>query len=256
MLVALAVAAGGRVPPGRSTVKDVWRNLDRTRNTCREEFDYHPDGGMRIFACHLRSLITYKRLQKLAGTRIFLDGPHTRGHLDLEARRSFGRYNPAFVRWAVDNLIPAADNVAFRQRTQPLYDRYVRPLAAIFLVTYQKTRAEPGCFEREVERYTDFLRGAKGPRVSDMPYERYFYFMNKRFCEKPDGGFDYFVDRGFDGRVSGNVVKTCVAWWIRRTIDGTAFEWFRGLQKLIRTYDPELLDPPSPKDPGPPNRLD
>jgi hypothetical protein len=37
------------------------------------------------------------------------------------------------------------------------------------------------------------------------------------------------------------VVKTCIAFWMRRAIDGTADEFSRGLLKLIKTYDPGLL---------------
>jgi len=63
-----------------------------------------------------------------------------------------------------------------------------------------------------------------------------------------DAGFDYFYKHGFDGGHNGNVVKTCIAFWIRRTIDGTANEFYKGLLKLLKTYDPGLLkaDVPAP----------
>jgi hypothetical protein len=36
-----------------------------------------------------------------------------------------------------------------------------------------------------------------------------------------------------------NVVNTSVAFWVRRSIDGTMPEFYRGLEKLVRAYDPE-----------------
>lgn len=219
-------------------VRAVWSGLGQTTNTCPDTFDYFPNGGPRIFACHVASSLPYERLVELAGMKVFLDGPHTAAGADLTAERSFGRYNPAFVRWAVDHLVPGADDAAFRVATQPLYDSFVKPLATAFWLTWRKAQAEPRCFEREVDQYTSFLAGKQ---VSEMPYERYFFFMNDKFCTNPAGGFAFFHGRGFDGGANGNVIKTTTAWWIRRSIDGTANEWARGLKKLLRTYDMGLL---------------
>jgi len=219
-------------------IRSLWAGLSQTDNTCEGTFDYHPGGGMRIFACHMASRLSYAKLRALSGVEVFLDGPHKGKQLRLDAKRSFGRYNPAFVRWAIAHLIPAADDAAFRVATQPLYDRFVKPLATAYYLTWRKAQVEPRCFEREVERYTRFLAGRDD---AEMPYERYFFFMNKHFCENPDGGFEFFHRRGFDEDTNGNVIKTAAAWWMRRTIDGTAKDWARGLTKLIRTYDMGLL---------------
>ena len=228
-------------PPAR-TAKDsiagvvsrnVWERLDETTNTC-DEFDYFPDGGMRIFSCHVASIMPepYELLQRLSGEPAFLRGPHTTSDLSLTETTSFGYYNPRFVNWMVDHLIPGAESAVFRRMTQPVYDRYVKPLATIFFVTYHKIRANPACFDREVANYASLIESGE---FGLYYYERFYSFMNELFCDNPDGGI------GGDGGYDGNVVNTSVAFWIRRAIDGTIDEFYRGLEKLVRTYDRNLL---------------
>jgi len=236
-LTAEALTAGESRDAVASKIRDVWFKLDQTKNTC-EEYDYFPEGGMRNFACHLKSLISLPFLAQASGLAVFNQGPHQGTMLKLDHRYQFGYYNPDFVRWMVDNLIPGAEDAALRKVTQAHYDKYVKPLARIFYATWRKARKEPKCFRREVEHYRSMMEEKKLP---EMYYERFFFFMNPDFCSHADGGFDYFYKHGFDGGYSGNVVKTCIAFWMRRTIDGTADEFSRGLLKLLKAYDPGVL---------------
>ena len=225
------------VTAGMELAREVWTHLHRTQNTCPDVFDYHPNGGMRIFACHLRSLISLEAVQRASGLDVFVAGPHSNAQLTLDSPDSFGHYNPAFVRWMADNLIPASRDSALRETTQAHFDQYVRPLARIFLATYRKLQREPDCFRRERERYVNAMQRGQ---LSYEFRERYFFFMNDEFCARPDDE-DYFFKHGFDGGYSGNVTKTCVGFWIRRSLDGTDEEFYRGLTRLLTTYDPESL---------------
>ena len=215
-------------------VRNVWLGLGGFPNACPDEFDYFPGGGMRIFACHVFSACPYGQLHQLAGRKVFLSGPHTHERLVLNSSNEFGHYNPEFVQWAHDQLIPGATDENFRKQTQGIYDRYVQQRAFLFDATYRKAVAEPDCWRSEVERYRSLLESGQLP---EYDYERYFFFMNEGFCSHSDTGFDYFYDHGFDGGYDGNVVKTCVAFWIRRSLDGTADQFYKGLQKLRRTYE-------------------
>ncbi len=222
---------------GAEMAREVWTHLHLTRNTCPDVFDYHPNGGMRIFACHLRSLISLESLQRASGLDVFVAGPHAKTELTLDSPDSFGHYNPAFVQWMADHLIPGSRDSALRQATQAHFDQYVRPLARIFHATYQKIQREPACFRRERERYVaEMKRG----QVTYELLERYFFFMNDEFCARPDDT-NHFFEHGFDGGYNGNVTKTCVGFWIRRNLDGTDQEFYRALTRLLRTYDPAAL---------------
>ena len=92
--------------------RDVWSALPTTTNTC-DEFDYFPSGGVRIFACHIFSLVSLERIVQVTGLQPFQSGPHTRG-LDLRAPGDFGHYNPAFVRFMARHAVPAEHDSASR----------------------------------------------------------------------------------------------------------------------------------------------
>ena len=228
-------AVAENVPPSlEQLVRTAWTGLPATPNACPAAFDYFPGGGMQIFACHLFSIVPYGRLHELAGMPVFLSGPHTRDALVLDSSTAFGHYNPTFVRWAVDNLVPGAEDVAFRDQTRHVYQSTMAERAFLFDATWHKAQTNPECWRGEVERYRRLVDAGQ---LQPYDYERWFYFMNPSFCANPDGGFEAFVDHGFDAGYDGNVVKSCVGFWVRRSIDGTAEQWHGGLRKLRVAYE-------------------
>lgn len=197
--------------------RQLWLALPKTKERCGE-FDYFPEGGMRNFYCHLLSRISWSELQQLAPMPVFLKGPHTKERLNLKSRTAFGYYNPEFVRWLGAAFLPAASDESFRAATQPIYDRYVRPLARVFFAAHRKLHADPEFLEREKRA---LLAAIAKHRVEEMPYEKYYDYTG--------------------GEYDGNVSKTAVAFWIRRSIDGTDGEMFADLTRLLSVYDPSFV---------------
>jgi hypothetical protein len=221
--------------PGESPWRRTWLALDQTENACEEVFDYHPQGGMLVFYCHLLSVVGWDELLRSAPRPVFVRGPHLPGDLDLGRSQVFGHYNPVFVEWLGRALVPGADDAVFRERTQPLFDRIVRPLARTFYLTHVKLAGEPACLERELAAYRAAMAAAQ-----EHYYERWFWFMNEAFCRGPvDEG--WMMDHGFDGGFDGNVVKGTVGFWLRREIDGTRALFFAALERLLGAYDRQWL---------------
>lgn len=216
-------------------VKAVMRNIEGSPSTC-DDFDYFPAGGMQSFACHAQAAgrIDLRGLIEAAGFDPFVSGPHRDGKLDRASTRRFGVYDPRFVRWMVAGLEGALVDREFVKSTRGAYRRVVRPLASVMRATYEKFQKDPACLKSEVTRYRDHLtRGT----LAKSDYERLFFFLSAHFCANPDEDFDFFHDRDFDGGVhDGNVVKTAAAFWIRRTIDGTAPAFYEGLVALMTAY--------------------
>lgn len=233
---------GGARPDGPvpaaldAAVRAAWRDIGGSRSRC-EEYDYFPRGGMRNFYCHAMNFMDYRRFAEIIGMPVFAGGPHTAQELKLDSPNSFGRYNREFVARLHRVLIPGEKDTAFRTATQGAYDGYVRPLARIFFVTYRKLKDNPSYLEQEKSGY---LRKIGAGNLKAYDYEKYFYFMNTGFIGSGDDE-SYLMEHGFDGGWDGNVVKTCVAFWIRRSIDGTADEFYTGLEKLLKTYDGRFL---------------
>lgn len=219
-----------------AAVRAAWRDIGGTRSRC-DEYDYFPHGGMRNFYCHAMNFMDYRRFAELVGTPVFSGGPHSERELKLDSPGSFGHYNREFVVRLRHVMIPGERDVGFRAATQGIYDGYVRPLARIFFVTYRKLRDNPLYLDREKR---DYLAKLKSGTLKPYHYEKYFYFMNPGFIGRGKNE-SYLMEHGFDGGWDGNVVKTCVAFWIRRSIDGTADEFYAGLEKLLKNYDGGFL---------------
>ncbi len=222
--------------PAQTPWRAAWLGLDATSNTCEGVFDYHPEGGMLIWYCHALSLVGWDQVLAEAPRPVFLSGPHTDGSLDTGSAASFGHYNPEFVKWAGRALIPGADDPAFRERTQGVYDGYARRIARIYWMAYAKLAATPSCLERELAAYLGAMKAGEGGY-----YERWFFFMNEAFCDRDPAHDDWFFDNGFDGGVPGNVVKGAVGFWLRRRIDGTDALFADALRRLLGAYDASWL---------------
>jgi hypothetical protein len=219
--------------------RNAWTDLGRMHDVCKGEWAFNPYesrgdffAGLRTFGCFAGSLISYQSLQAAAGMPIFLSGPHTASELSWESPNSFGHYNPAFVAWFVDHAVPAAADPAFRASTQPLYDRHVRALARVFLETYRKSQREAGCFRNEVDKYQGLVQAQNLP---DGYYMRFLGFLSPEFCANPDVKVEGDWEREC-------LVMTSTAFWIRRTLDGTADEFARGLIRLVSAYDARFMN--------------
>lgn len=207
-------------------------------------YDYHPHGGIQSLWCHKPPRLTVEGMAQLSRVDIFRSGPHARTNLVLNAPQDFGHYNPEFVKWLVDKAPPSGRDSAARKLTQPYYDKHLAPLAEVFWRTLRKAKDEPACFEREKKAYADLIAKKKLPASY---YERWFYWMNPKYCARaavglgPNHGFDYFLKNGFDGGVDGNVTKTVIGFWLRRSMDGTMDSFAEGLTKLVAAYQPSLM---------------
>ena len=215
-----------------------------TKATQCPDFDYFPEGGYQNFWCHRPTSLTIQAIEARAGVPIFLSGPHARGGFNARSKTDFGHYNPAFVRWLTDSVAPRSKDTQLVHATQPMYDSMMKPLATAFYLTSRKVRAEPACFERERDAYKKLLAAKKLP---EGYHEHWFFFMNQEFCPRRargQNGDDYYYQHGMDGGVDGNVVKSVLAFFVRRSIDGTLVDFERALDKMIAGYQPDLLTNP------------
>jgi hypothetical protein len=220
-----------RAPPEEKarTIAEAWQLLPQSGNGCGDDllFDYGVGGGMRNFFCRALTVYSWKAFVAAAPVAPFRKGPHKGTRLNFKAERDFGRYDPRFVKWAVDTLVPAATDPALRARTQDIYNEQVRELARVYFLVDKALQASPKWVARERERYLVSM-------------------------DKNGGGWDVWEITGAYHDVLGNSdanwgghdpnhVRSAVMWWLRRVHDDTAPLWRQGLTKLLTTYDAEWL---------------
>jgi hypothetical protein len=206
-----------------------WTRTRKQGGACGD-FDYGTDGGPRTAWCHATQMSIPLLLQH-AGMPMFLSGPHTQTDFNFAAPTGFGHYNPAFVAW-LTTLVPARQSLA-RRSTQLHYDKYA-PLAQVFYATLGKIESDKRCFEKERDAYAAAIRAGKSG--SDFS-ERWYFYMNPKFC-----GFSgtsdarekaLSISAQADGGVNGNVTKTVIGFWARRSMDGT-FDAFATLVHAVK----------------------
>lgn len=226
---ALRTQKNGADEARASSLAEAWRLLPQASGQrCGEDlsFDYGEDGGMRNFFCRALSVLSWKTLLSLAPVKPFRSGPHKSGKLDLRNPKDFGRYDPAFVRWATRALIPASTDAALREETQAVYDRSARTLARTYYRIWRALSADPRWVDAERKAY---LRAAQRGEADAFGPTLDFYHDVLGTSNEGWGGHD------------PNHVRSATAWWLRRFHDETAALWAEGLERLLSTYDGDWL---------------
>lgn len=227
-------------------VLSTWKGLPTSKSSS-DDYDYFPEGGLRNFWTHVSLALPIGTLEDITGVKVFKGGPHT-DQLVLDSHDSFGQYNPKFVQKLASTFIPAKEDTGFIQDTQGVYNSHVQPLARTYFLVLQKLNTDT-CTQTELIKYKEVI---ETPGSNDVEiqyafgsyqgsyYERWYYFMNPNFCRNSNA--TYLSENGDDGGINGNVVKTVVGFWLRRTLDGSKDEFSKALTSLLERYDAEWLN--------------
>ena len=152
-----------KADPVEDSVKKAWMDIyqasfDPDRPGC--PFDYGPK-GMRNLYCYLVSNFPYQKLVALSGLEPFVKGPHTSAELDLDNTGDFGHYNPKFVTWMKDHLIPADRDDKFKWATEPIYARYLQKTARAYCLAYEIVFSNPELLKQEEKKVSGKHQGPK-----------------------------------------------------------------------------------------------
>lgn len=197
-----------------------------------------PDGsgpGLRMLEAGIGGIIDYGSLSE-ALAKVFklkYTGYGDRSPIDRLAGRpaikrkgksfhhDFSHYDSKVIRWGVANLIPDPKSEIMGIKAQVLYDmvgqRFFRMMTEAYL--YLKGR---GTFAAEQKAY---LSAMKAKRFDGIDY------LEERFADalpgyQPSGATD-----------SPMTAPMAIGFWLRRGVDGTAKELWKGLARLMTLYD-------------------
>ncbi len=206
---------------------------------------------MRLLTCAADRIVPTGLHAQRFGGPVFVSGPHALGaeRLDLSSD-DFGRYNPAFVQWAVDAALVAEGKPALRASTAAAYRLHVRPLARAYWLAHADL-ARDGFPEVladiETQDYVLYLRGGPVPSYArnggdeeGKPWPpgfstRVFGYRNEPLAERLSEGDRYAYWRALYDLNAGTT------FWLRRREDGTHGAFRDGLRQLLALYDAEWL---------------
>lgn len=256
----LAVGCAGPPPGGAGDVEpgdalvDLWAAVDAgvpavggEYDTCLAGFEtYNPDFGVRGLACAVSSVLPLAEVVGRAPAAPFRSGPHavTADGVAFDfastAEPRFGRYDPAFVRWAVANAVPEG---AARTMAQPIYDRHVQRIARMYWLAHRDLVAQgyPTSLPAgPLADYAAYLRGASPSEAASVPaYGPGFSvtaFNDESRALLPALGLR--LGNEYTAIYEGNAAY---AFWMRREADGTRALWRGGLRDLLGAFDATWL---------------
>ncbi|AXG69099.1 hypothetical protein KORDIASMS9_01318 [Kordia sp. SMS9] len=189
---------------------------------------YIPESGVRGRYALYDQFFSIATLETIVGESVFLKGPHTTSP-NYKSDKAFGYYNPLFIKKLEDNLRFVFKNKTFVKGLQAHYDsnlkKYIRTYYLSYKVAANNQEIMNGYLDAiaDPEKH-DYMNGRiKGPS---------FYLQEKfrDFAESQEkNGYDVYE------------AFTCPGFWIRRSIDGTADEFYEVLKLTLETFDPTFM---------------
>jgi len=196
--------------------------------------------GIRDLASHLSPIVDLAKIQSLTEIPVFLGGPHANGP-NLNAD-DFGRYNPEFVRWATEHLIPAAKDPVFREKSQAVYDRYLQEMTRIYWRVGADFAKDEALLRRLAAAYGAVIDEWKGKDAAAGTSARFEHLHRATYSYAEAAG------QGERWMTTNATYHAGVAmgFWMRRELDGSRAEFMKMIEALLQAYDREFyegLDP-------------
>jgi hypothetical protein len=219
------------------------------------------EAGFRHLYCLVRNIISFPKVQSISGLSIFrTGGPHDK-ELNLSEPLRFGHYDPKFLEWVEQYVIPEGMNDAwFNRVTRLVYETRIGPPVRALYHAHEILFADPGGYRAFEERYQtvkkDYLEKRRRGETNEgrfdgdpATFEKTKAAYLKNIEEKSsDIGFklgedvrwlsDYLATEKGDDWYLAN---TAGGFWVRRSIDGTEAQMFRLLKKLLQTFEPTVV---------------
>ena len=216
--------------------------------------------GFRYLYGRVRSIVSFQKAQSIAGINVFLPGgPHDK-ELNLGDDGKFGHYNPRFLSWLNDYVIPEGmDDPQFNAITRSVYKNYIGPVARALYHTHEILFADSAAFQAFEQRYQVVKHRSQQGLEPNLSMNNFTMELKKfatikedylRLLAKQQKLPALYFENNFSSlsdylavvkRDDWYMANTAGGFWVRRSIDGTEAQIFQLLTKLLKTFDPEVL---------------
>jgi hypothetical protein len=209
-----------QVAQAQALVKKTWLSLDPRSPPFQL-------GVRALYTGWLKANIGYPIMIELAGLPVFRRGPHEDGRLHLTSPHDFGRYNPAFLTWLEENLLPVLEHPSFVTLARPRYKIFLEHIGRTYHKAHLRYANDRAFLKEQAKLYQkENEQRVLGMSESNVPF-------HKRYHLDPDQ------------LVSGENAKhrsEALGFWLRRHLDGTFEQFGRLMVRLLGKYDSEILE--------------
>jgi len=206
-----------------------WDNTVSTTDFYKEVPEtYIPESGVRGRYALYDKFFSISMLETIVGEPAFLKGPHANTP-NYKSETTFGYYNPLFVKKLEDNLRFVFKNKDFVNGVQAHYDSHLKQYLRTYYLSYKE-----GANNQEV--MDGYLEAISNPQKHDYMNGRIkgpSFYLQEEFRDFAES----LEKQGYDVYEA----FTCPSFWVRRSIDGTADEFYELLKLTLETFDPRFM---------------
>ncbi len=174
-----------------------------------------PDGNERAF--------NLANIECLTGNQPFI-APHKEFQpfgLVKNKTQEFHHYNPVFITWVIDHLIPEPSSAIGEKSAQNYYDtvfsRFFRMMASAYVYLLEHD------YETEVSHYQN--------QFQDLNFNGFYYLLDKYKQTLPE------YAQAYDYTITNMNGALAIGFWLRRNIDKTDKQLWMGLSRFMLKYD-------------------
>ncbi|WP_185969275.1 caspase family protein [Aliiglaciecola sp. M165] len=206
-----------------SSMPIVWEKIANATEPDQLGFyDRDYPGNVRWYLSNVKRSGIHVLLSTLGAPEPFVSGPHTMQDWQVwrAEKGNFGHYNPAFLSWLDQNLLPQDKDSALRLATQTVYERAIKRMMRVYAISLITLEAFPEIHQRAVRDYLNV----------EQSREQFILAVTKlavaSIGERPEAhSRDFAFAMGF---------------WVRRELDGTKEQFRQLMDKTLLLYDNEF----------------
>jgi hypothetical protein len=238
LLVVAACSLQKSLYKNDTTIKELRENVNSTVSnwdtvlsvadiSYEDTKSYIPESGIRGRYEQYKKYLGISILEKVVGEKVFLSGPHS-AVPNYTSQDQFGRYNPLFLKKLDENLQFLFKNKTFVKNIQSHYDSKLKQYLRVYYLSYKVAANN----KEVMDGYLDAIANPEKHDYRNGRIKGPSYYLQESFRDFAEGlekeGYDVYE------------AFTCPAFWVRRSIDGTADEFYEVLKLTLKTFDPEF----------------
>lgn len=185
------------------------------------------ESGIRARYAMMKQNMSLSIIQGIIGEQAFVSGPH-QSEINFKSKTTFGHYNPVFLNKLGAHLELLYQDEAFVRSAQSFYDREFKGYFRVYYLSYAAAVQD----DKVRTRYLELIENAAELDPYDYRNDPSIFLQEafRGFAEGVENQ-GYNVYEGF----------VCPGFWVRRSIDGTADEFYSLLLSAMKTFDSDFL---------------
>lgn len=163
-------------------------------------------------------------VENIIGESVFISGPHNNS-INYSSYNDFGRYNPSFLNKLYDNLFNLTNNEAFVRSFQGWYDTELKQYLRLYFLSFPEAAYDRNIMSQylQVMKKNSKNYGESGVSFLTSQFRSFVKDANKHGY----GFAEAYAVPGF---------------WVRRSIDGTAHQFWKLLKLVLLTFDKDFVE--------------